>query len=141
MRTIEEILTACQTIAVVGLSPNPERDSHRVAAYLKSQGYRIIPVNPTIKEVLGETSYPDLLSVPVGVDVVDIFRRPEDVPPIVDQAIRIGAQTVWMQLGIVHEEAAQKARSHGLDVIMDRCTAVEHRALAEQGRLPRQASS
>lgn len=129
MRTIEEIVRQAKTIAVVGLSPNPERASYEVTSYLKGQGYRIIPVNPTVAEVLGEKSYPDLKSIPEPVDVVDIFRRAEDVPPIVEQAIAIGAKAVWMQLGIVNEAAAQRAREAGLGVVMDRCLMVEHRKL------------
>ncbi|MBI2935344.1 MAG: CoA-binding protein [Chloroflexi bacterium] len=128
MRTIEQVLRASKTVAVVGLSPNPERESHRVAAYLQSQGYRIIPVNPNAQEVLGERCYATLSAVPEGIDVVDIFRRSEDVPPIVDEAIGVGAKVVWMQLGIVNEEAAAKARQHGLDVFMDRCMLTEHQA-------------
>ncbi len=136
MRTIEQILQGSKTVAVVGLSPRPERDSHEVAHYLKEHGYRIIPVNPTATEILGERCYPSLSAVPEPVDIVDIFRRPEDVPPIVEEAIQKGARVVWMQLGIVHEEAANKAKAHGLDVVMDRCTKVEHEALERQGRLP-----
>jgi hypothetical protein len=120
MRPIERILREDRVIAVVGLSPNPERDSHRVARYMKEQGYRIIPVNPNAQEVLGERSYPSLTEVPERVDIVDIFRRPELVPPVVEEAIRIGARTVWMQLGVVNEEAAEAARRAGLDVVMDR---------------------
>ena len=119
MDLIEEQLSKSKTIAVVGLSPNPERDSHRVAKYLKEQGYRIIPVNPTVDEVLGEKSYPDLTSVPEPVDLVDIFRRSETVPPVVDEAIEIGAKYIWMQDGVVHEEAAKKAEEAGIPVIMD----------------------
>lgn len=132
MLTIEDIVRQARTIAVVGLSPNPERPSYEVASYLKSQGYRIVPVNPTVAEVLGEKSYPDLKSIPEPVDVVDIFRRPEDVPPIVEQAIAIGAKAVWMQLGVVNEEAAHRARQAGLGVVMDRCLMVEHRRLHSQ---------
>lgn len=130
--TIEDILKQIRTVAVVGLSDNPERPSHTVAKYLKEQGYHIIPVNPQIKEVLGEISYPDLLSIPEPVDVVDIFRRPEDVPPIVDQAIKIGAKVVWMQEGIINEEAATRARKNGLTVVMDRCMLKEHRKLSQK---------
>lgn len=126
---IRKILNATKTIAVVGLSSNPEKDSHSIAQYLQAQGYRIIPVNPTATSVLGETSYPDLTSVPDPIDLVQIFRRPEDVPPVVDQAIAIGAKTVWMQSGIAHEAAAQKAREAGLDVVMDACLRVAHRVL------------
>ena len=126
MKTVEEILEEGKNIAVVGLSPKPERDSHRVAKYMQEHGYRIVPVNPMAEEILGEKSYPDLTSVPDQIDVVDIFRRPEDVPPIVDQAIAIGASAVWMQLGIVNEDAAAKARGAGLGVVMDKCMLVEH---------------
>ena len=130
-----------KTIAVVGLSDNPERPSHDVAAYLKSHGYRIVPINPMINEVLGERSYKSLQDLPDElkreIDVVDIFRRPEDIPPIVEQAIelrRSGAKpkTIWMQLGIVNEEAAQKARSAGMEVVMDRCMKIEHARLGGQ---------
>lgn len=128
--TIEtEILQSYKVVAVVGLSPNPERQSYRVAQYLKENGYRIIPVNPMASEVLGEKSYPDLLAVPESVDVVDIFRRTEDVPPIVDQAIQVHAKAVWMQEGIVNEEAAAKARQEGILVVMDRCMLKEHEAM------------
>lgn len=130
MTDIEKILRESTTIAVVGLSDRPDRPSYEVAAYLKGKGYRIIPVNPAVKEVLGEKSYPDLASIPLPVDVVDIFRKPESVPPIVDEAVRIKAKAVWMQLGIVHEGSAQKARDAGLMVVMDRCMMQEHRRLS-----------
>ena len=120
MRNIEEMLKGSKTIAVVGLSPNPERDSYRVAKYLQEQGYRIIPVNPGVEEVLGEKCYPSLTAIPERVDMVDVFRRTEFVPLLVEEAIQIGAKVVWMQDDIVHEEAAQKAREAGLDVVMDR---------------------
>lgn len=126
---IREILQNAKTIAVVGLSPKPERDSHEVAHYLQEAGYRIIPVNPVADQILGEKVYPDLLSIPEKIDVVDIFRRSEHVPPIVDQAIEAGAKTVWMQLGVINEEAAAKATAAGLDVVMDRCTLREHKRL------------
>ena len=100
-----------------------------MAKYLQDQGYRIVPVNPRADTILGEKSYPDLASIPEKVDVVDIFRRSDDVPPVVDQAIDIGAKAVWMQLGIVNEDAAAKAREAGLGVVMDRCMLVEHRNL------------
>lgn len=135
MRTIEAIFRETKTIAVVGLSPNAMRDSHRVARYLKAQAYRIIPVNPNADEVLGERCYPTLAGVPEPVDLVDIFRRSEDVPPIVDEAIAKGARAVWMQLGIVNQDAAEKASRAGLDVVMDKCTQIEHRALHLKGRL------
>jgi len=126
MTTIEEILKNSRTVAVVGLSANPERPSHIVAAYLKEKGYNIIPVNPGEKTVLGETSYPDLISIPGKVDVVDIFRRSEDVLPIVREAIKIGAKAVWMQEGIINEEAAAAARQAGLKVVMNKCLRKEH---------------
>jgi len=125
--SIEEgILNSSQTIAVVGLSPKPERPSYRVASYLKEQGYRIIPVNPQVREILGERSYPELVSIPESVDVVDIFRDVKDVPPIVEEAIKIGAKVVWMQEGVINEEAAARARGVGLVVVMDKCMRKEH---------------
>lgn len=122
----EDILSVSETIAVVGLSPKTNRPSHEVAEYLKQQGYKIIPVNPRATEILGEKSYPDLISIPLKVDLVDIFRRSEDVPPIVDEAIKIGAKAVWMQEGIISEEAAARARNAGLLVVMDKCTLKVH---------------
>ncbi len=119
MHCIEEQLSQSRTIAVVGLSPDPQRDSHRVAKYLKEQGYRIIPVNPTIDRVLDEKSYPDLRSVPEPIDMVDIFRRSEYVPAVVDEAIQVGAKYIWMQDGVIHEEAAKAALDAGLSVVMD----------------------
>jgi predicted CoA-binding protein len=131
---IRDILTDSKTVAVVGLSDNPDRPSHYVAEYLQSRGYRIIPVNPAVKEVLGERSYAGLREIPVPVDLVDIFRKSDAVPPIVDDAIAIGAKAVWMQEGVVHKEAAAKARAAGLKVVMDRCTLKEHSRLAAEGR-------
>ncbi|MGB5932766.1 MAG: CoA-binding protein [Anaerolineae bacterium] len=132
---IKEILKSAKNIAVVGLSDKPGRDSHRVAAYLKRQGYKVFPVNPTVKETLGERSYPRLEDIPQPIDVVDIFRAPEHVLPIVESAIAMGAKVVWMQLGVVNEEAAKKARDAGLTVVMDRCMMQEHkRLLAKVGR-------
>ncbi len=128
-------ILSLKTIAVVGLSKDASKPSHDVATYLKAHGHRIIPVNPTIDEVLGEKSYKSLLEIPDQlkrqIDVIDIFRRSEDVPPIVDQAIQlrrtVGRPTaVWMQLGIINEEAAKKARESGLEVVMDRCMKIEH---------------
>ena len=120
------------------MSDREDRPSHRVARYLQSQGYRIIPVNPRLEgPVLGEQPYPDLESVPEHVDLVDIFRRAADVPPVVESAIKVGASAVWMQLGIIHEEAAERARGAGLDVVMDHCTSIEHRLLVGVGRIPR----
>jgi predicted CoA-binding protein len=129
MATTTEILKSSRTIAVVGLSSNPMRPSNGVAAYLKRAGYRIIPVNPKESEVLGEKSYARLEDVPEKIDIVDIFRRSEHVPEIVESAIRIGAKTVWMQEGVIHEEAAERAREAGLKVVMDRCTLKEHRKM------------
>jgi predicted CoA-binding protein len=119
MDLVEEQLRNSKTIAVVGLSDNPERDSYRVARYMQSQGYRIIPVNPNITQVLGEKAYPDLKSVPEPIDMVDIFRRSEFVPPVVDEAIEIGAKYIWMQDGVIHDEAAAKAEQAGIPVIMN----------------------
>ena len=161
MRTIEQILKETKVIAVVGLSDKPDRPSFGVAMYLQSQGYRIIPVNPNITEALGEKAYPNLTSVPHKIDLVDIFRRPADVPPVVDEAIarltlnpslpkdmgfhleRDGkaerrsneAPAVWMQLGIVNQPTADKAASAGLDVVMDHCAKVEHQKLRAQRKL------
>lgn len=128
-KVLKEILLSTNTIASVGLSGNQEKESYGVASYLKEQGYRIIPVNPTAGEILGEKAYPDLESVPEKIDVVQVFRKPEDVPPIVDEAIKIGAKVIWMQEGISHEEAAQKALDAGLQVVMDACMRATHRRL------------
>lgn len=124
-----KLLREAKTIAVVGLSPKPERPSYQVAAYLQGAGYEIIPVNPGQGQIMGLRCYPDLASIPQPVDIVDIFRNPSEVPAIVDSAIAIGAKVLWMQIGIVHEEAAAKARATGLTVIMDRCLAIEHQKL------------
>ena len=124
---ISDILKRSKTIAVVGLSSNPRRPSHEVTEYMQAAGYRIIPVNPKEAEVLGEKSYARLEDVPEKVDVVSIFRRPEEVPPVVESAIRIGAPVVWMQLGIESEDAAEKARAAGLAVVEDACILIEHR--------------
>jgi predicted CoA-binding protein len=130
MKRISEILHTARTIAVIGLSGKRYRPSYGVAEYLKRAGYRIIPVNPEESEVLGEKSYPDLDSIPEPVDVVDIFRRSEFVPEIVEAAIRKGAKVVWMQEGVIHEEAARRAEEAGMTVIMDRCILKDHRRLA-----------
>ena len=132
MSAEEEILNFSRVVAVVGLSSKPDRPSYKVASYLKEQGYRIIPVNPTEKEILGETCYPDLASVPTLIDVVDIFRRSADVPPLVEEAIKIGAKAVWMQEGVINEEAAARAREAGLFVVMDKCMFKEHQKLEKR---------
>jgi predicted CoA-binding protein len=129
MPSIEQVLRESKTIAVVGLSGKPMRASYGVSEYMQRQGYRIIPVNPMESEVLGEKAYASLEGIPEPVDIVDIFRRSEFVPDIVDAAIRIGAKAVWMQEEVIHEEAAEKARQAGLFVIMDRCILKEHRRL------------
>ena len=125
---ITDILRRAKTIAVVGLSDNPLRPSHGVAAYMQSHGYRIIPVNPQIREALGEKSYASLLEVPEKIDIVDIFRRPEFVEEVVDQAIKLKVPAIWMQEDVIHEKAAVKARQAGIFVVMDRCILLEHRA-------------
>lgn len=128
-KTMKDILLSIKTIASVGLSSNTEKESYWIVSYLKDQGYHVIPVNPTATEILGEKAYPDLESVPEKIDVVQVFRRSEDVPPVVDDAIKVGAKVVWMQEGIVNEEAAEKARQAGLQVVMDACMRVTHRRL------------
>lgn len=127
--SIPELLRTSKTIAVVGLSSNPMRPSYGVSEYMQSAGYRIIPVNPNEAEVLGERCYASLGDVPHPVDIVDIFRRPEHVPDLVEQAIAIGARAVWMQEGVVHHAAAARAREAGLFVVMDRCILKDHRRL------------
>ena len=133
---IKEILTKYKTIAVVGLSREPDKDSHRVSAYLKKHGFRIIPVNPFVDEVLGEKSYKSLIGIPPeiqkNIDVVDIFRPSKDVPPIVEQAIKLKAtygkpHVVWMQLGIANEQAAEMAKKAGVTVVMNKCIMIEHK--------------
>jgi len=128
----EKILNSSRTVAVVGLSSKPDRPSYKAASYLKKQGYKIIPVNPAEKEILGEICYPDLASIHESVDVVEVFRRSEEVPLIVEAAIRIGAKVVWMQEGIINEEAASRAREAGLTVVMDKCMRKEHLKLKNQ---------
>ena len=124
--TIRKILTECRTIAVVGASSNPARASNHVAAYMKTQGYRVIPVNPNEQTVVGEPAYPSLTAVPGPIDLVDVFRRSEDVLPIVQEAIARGAKAIWMQEGVINEAAAQLAREAGLVVVMDRCWLKDH---------------
>ena len=121
-----DILNSCHVVAVVGLSDNTSKPSNHVASYLQSQGYKIIPVNPGEKEILKQTCYPDLKSIPEKIDVVDIFRKSEEVPPIVEEAIQVGAKAVWMQEGIENKTAAAKARQAGLKVVMNRCMLKEH---------------
>lgn len=124
-----QMLRHAKTIAVVGLSSKRLRPSHGVAAYLQQQGYRIIPVNPMESEVLGEKAYPSLAAIPEKVDLVDVFRRPDGVPEVVDEAIALGIPYLWLQEDVVHEEAAARARAAGIKVVMDRCILVEHRRL------------
>lgn len=125
---ITELLSRAKTIAVVGLSRDPLRPSHGVSAYMQSQGYRVIPVNPQIESSLGEKAYLSLLDVREKIDIVNIFRRPQFVEEIVDQAIRLKIPAIWMQEGVIHEAAAEKARKTGIFVVMDRCILKEHRA-------------
>jgi hypothetical protein len=132
---ILDILKKYKTIAVVGLSSATARPSHGVAEYMQSAGYRIIPVNPNEREVLGEKSYARLEDVPEKIGIVDIFRRPEEVPPVVESAIRVGAKVVWMQLGIADDKAAEKARAAGLTVVEDACLFVEHKKRKRAGMI------
>jgi len=127
--SIRELLATPRTIAVVGCSPNPARDSHRIAKLLQTKGHRVIPVNPGHQEILREPCYGSLKEIPERIDMVDIFRRSEHVGPIVDEAIEVGAKSVWMQLGVIDENAAAKAQEAGLMVVMDRCPAIEYRRL------------
>jgi uncharacterized protein len=124
---IDELLKNAKTTAVVGLSPSPLRPSFGVAAYLQTHGYRIIPINPEIDSALGEKAYGSLREVPEKIDIVDVFRRPENVPPIVEEAIALNVPAIWLQETVVHEEAAEKARQAGIFVVMDRCILKEHR--------------
>lgn len=132
-KELRDILQHARTIAVVGMSNNPTKPSFEVGDYLTKQGYRVLPVNPTIDQVLMVPAYKSLRDITEHVDVVDIFRKPEDVPSVVDDAIAIGADVVWMQLGIVNEQAAAKAREAGLTVVMDRCMMAQHQRLIGQG--------
>lgn len=128
---LKEILDSTETIASVGLSNNEEKVSHWVGLYLMGEGFRVIPVNPTVDKILGEKAYPDLESIPEKIDVVQLFRPSEAVMPFVESAIKIGAKVVWMQEGIVNEEAAEKAREAGLQVVMDACMRATHRRLCK----------
>jgi predicted CoA-binding protein len=125
---ITELLRTAKTIAVVGLSDSPNRTSYGVSQYMQSRGYRIIPVNPMVTESLGEKAYPTLSEVPEKIEIVNVFRRSEFVPEVVEEAIRIGATAIWMQEGVIHEAAAEKARTAGMFVVMDRCILKEHMA-------------
>ena len=129
--TLRRILTEYRRVAVVGLSADRSRPSNSVARYLLDHGFEVIPVNPKYEEILGLPCYPDLAAIPTPVDIVDLFQRSERVPPFVDTAIEIGARVIWMQLGIVHEAAAEKARKAGLAVVMDRCIKIEHARLLD----------
>lgn len=128
---IDRILSDVRTIAVVGISDKPERPSHAVARHLQERGYRIVPVNPKFREVLGEKVYPSLREIPEKVDLVDVFRKPEEVPPIAEEAIRIGAKYFWMQEGVEHREAQEMLAGAGIPVVADRCIKKE---LAKRGR-------
>ena len=127
-----------QTIAIVGLSPKPERDSHHVAQYLQAQGFRIVPINPAADEVLGERCWPSLTEAAKHhrIDLVDVFRDSAAVPPIADEAIAIGTKALWLQIGVCHDEALAKAQAAGLEVVQDHCTLVEHQRLRAAGLLP-----
>ena len=129
-KKVDDVLQKARTVAVVGISHKEHRDSYKVAKYLKEHGYRMIPVNPRYTEVLGEPCYPDLKSVPEHIDIVDIFRNVDAIPAIVDEAIDVKASAVWMQLGLAHDESAEKARCAGLVVIMKKCIKIEHTRMA-----------
>lgn len=126
---IRRILTECKTIAIVGLSANWFRPSNFAAKYMLDHGYRIIPVNPAYDEVLGQRCYPSLRDIPEKIDMVDVFRRPEDVPPIVEDAIAIGAKVLWLQIGVINHDAVARAKEAGLEVVMDRCVKIEYARL------------
>ena len=129
MTQISSLLKNSTTIAVVGISNKPERDSYKVAEYLQKQGYKIIPINPAIKEVLGEKAYSSLTQVSMPVDIIDVFRRSEEVPGVIKEALKSKPKAIWLQLGVVNEEAAKQAIEEGLTVIMDRCIKIEHNRL------------
>jgi len=123
---LKQLLSTSKTVAMVGLSAKPDRDSHQVAAYLKEHGYRVVPVNPTVDEVLGEKSYGSLHDIPFPVDIVDVFRRAEDAPAVVEEALSLNPKAVWLQLGVVSDQAAAVARAAGVPLVMDRCLKREH---------------
>lgn len=129
---LRKILTDSRTIATVGFSNNPKKPGYYVPQYMMVKGYRVIPVNPSIQEILGQKAYPDLLSIPEPVDIVQIFRAPPEVPAVVEQAIQIGAKVIWMQIGAVNPEAGQRASDAGLAVVMDRCLMIEHKRLVSR---------
>jgi predicted CoA-binding protein len=124
---IRSMLAGAKTIAVIGLSADPAKPSHYVSAYMQQHGYRILPVNPAVDTVLGEKSYPSLTALPITPDIVDVFRLPNAVPAIVDEMLALGLRNLWIQQGIVHQEAAARAEAGGIHVVMDRCIMVEHR--------------
>jgi len=124
--TIRAILAVARTVAVVGCSEDPRRDSNRIARLLRAKGHRILPVNPNLEQALGLPCYPSLAAIPEAVDMVDVFRRPEHVAAVVDEAIAIGARILWLQLGVIDEQAAERAASSGMTVVMDRCPAIEY---------------
>ena len=124
---IKKLLTTAKTIAVVGLSPDPDKPSHLVAKYLKGQGYKIVPVRPDVQEVLGEKAYASLKDIPFPVDIVDVFRKPENMPEVIDEALKINPKAIWMQSGISHAQAAKKASDAGIQVIEDHCMLIEHK--------------
>ena len=126
---MKQLLQETKTIAVVGLSNKPDRPSYAVTQYMQAHGYKIIPVNPTCSEILGETCYPDLSSIPVAVDMVNVFRKPEDCLEVAREAVKIGAKSLWLQMGVVNQEALDYASAHGLTGIMDKCLMVEHHKL------------
>ncbi len=128
-QTLRQILKSIRTVASVGVSSNEEKPSYWIFNYLKEHGYHMIPVNPAANEIQGSKTYPDLLAIPQPIDVVQVFRKPEDVPPLVEQAIQVGAKIVWMQEGIIHEQAAQRAEAAGLRVVMNRCMMKTHQRL------------
>jgi len=127
--TVRRVLRDCRTIAVVGLSAEWHRPSYFAAKYMQAHGYRIVPVNPKYPTILGETSYPDLKSIPFPVDLVDVFRKPADCVPVAQEAVAIGAKALWLQIGVVNEEAARIAEAAGLTVVMDRCVKIEYARL------------